>query len=73
MSQVLTQAKTKKLIWMIFKMTDRIDEINEEMKKMNDAFTAERAVTDFEYLHDYHTTMAVLSEELRELLGGEDY
>ena len=76
MSQVLTQAKMKKLIWMTFKMLestqDRIDEINAEMKALNDAFVLDQAATDFEYLKEYNTKMKALSGELIPLLTEDD-
>lgn len=72
MLQALTQAKTKTLTWMIFDMTkftqERIDEINAEMKSLNDAFVLEEAATDFEYLQAYATKMKALSNELMPLL-----
>lgn len=75
MSQVLTQVRTKKLIWTTFKMTestqDRIDEINAEMTMLNDTFDNEKASTDFEYVKEYSARMLALSKEIMPLLIAE--
>ena len=45
-------------------MTDRMQEINREMKKLNDEFDEDRALTDTKYLFDHNEKMKVLSKEM---------
>jgi len=49
--------------------TDRLSEINAAMKKLNDDFVLDQAVTDFEYLQTYQNAMSVLSKELLVLMA----